>query len=398
MLWANGTNYPAGSNTYNGTPIKVDPNYAYFTPDQASTAQEMNQILNAISVQSSVGGAVPGVSWGATFTASATAGYVNFYGGAWDPVGNTWLVCAGSSGTVSSNVFLAYGVNDAGGWSSVDNGAGALGFATSAAFDGTNYFGAFCTTSVADIYHCTFGGAWTLGFNSAGAGLSSTTLPIGVLTVFAGRVVGAFAGTFPGSIGAFVAYETTPGTPSSWSVPVTKIGGAYGDIFMAQSSALLVVMPQGGPPTNYMTSPDGTTWTLQSTAFLASGEQPNGLVYSPADGAFVLVTGTGSRMNTYQSQDGVNWTQVSSISSFTGSRGLGVNNSSCLAVTVSVAAGLRILYSPDGGFTWRMAAAPLVFTGGAINARLYGSPSQFLVFSNPNARWSHAAGLGPALA
>ncbi len=109
------TNYPAGGNPWNGTPIKVAPGVDYSTPNTKPPAQSFNYWLNLLSAQAlanqnlSVSGAVANfdtVIAGTTIDASLTALPFVF----WQPWSQKWIAVV-QDGTTT---FKTYWTHDNG--------------------------------------------------------------------------------------------------------------------------------------------------------------------------------------------------------------------------------------------------------------------------------------------
>jgi hypothetical protein len=173
-----------------------------------------------------------------------------------------------------------------------------------------------------------------------------------------------------------------------------------GGVVTAQNSSVILAFPITASPTSYAyaTDPINVSPLAKSASFLAaSGETPRGLAWSAADQLFVLVTyASDSKMRTYQSVDGIAWSLVSTVSLVATPNGLAATASGCL-VTEGTGAKSSLIYSVDAGASWHLAAPTLAAGSSLTPGKVAASNVGFLALTNGAMRFSHGAGLSPAL-
>ena len=394
-----GTSYPAGANPWNTQPVQTSPGYTYFTPGQTPAAEEMNYIFASMSAASGSNVSVPGIGWQPL--ASLATGPAYPTGGRWDSVtNNRWLMCGNTSGGPTSNVYTYQGQGDSTDTGVfVDNSGGLNFYPTDAIWDGTHFFAGGTTgTGTSYIYRCLPGGAWSAVLTLA-AGGGNLFGPVNFL------ISGGFMYAFIAENTNMNVYYAAVGGGASWTGPVGVAVNSGGYLSAATNGTNFVAFPNFGGPTFYMESvAPQTTWASQSAAFLTHGsEGPYGLVWSPADALFVLVTAGGdSKMHTYVSPTGIagTWTEqgtgVAAIG--TSVRNLAVTGQGCLSAIVAGGASPDYtIYSVDAGANWRMTPNQLPVTAhtitGLLNQKIAASPFGFMATNMGSARFSRAAGL-----
>lgn len=397
-----GTNYPAGANPWNSQPVQTPPGYTYFTPGQTPAAEEMNWLFASLSGASGSNVTVPGIGWKtlATLTGIGTGTNPVPTGGRWDAVANNrWLMCAQNFGGVYADVYAFQGSGDSTDVGvAVDNGTG-VGtiYPTDCYWDGTHFFmGGVSSGGAAIIYRCSPGGAWSSVLSIAG----TTYGPVNFV------VSGGFIYAFITQTTAMNVYYAPVGGGASWSGPVGVPVNSGSFICAATNGTNWVMFANYSGATNYgySTAPQ-TLWIGGSVTFMTHTDAPYGLVWSPADQLFVLVTaGTDSKMHTYVSSTGVSgtWTEQGTGIAYpgTGVRNLAVTGQGCLAAIVNATPDFTI-YSVDAGATWHNTPntlpAPAHTLAGLTSEKIAGSPFGFMATNFGAARFSHAAGLTPAL-
>ena len=125
-VWANGANYPVSSNAWSATPLKVTPGYSYFTPKNAVTAQELNELLYSITSADSVAASGTGLlaqftpvmgqefPFGCTMLQYGSGSDPTLGGAVWDPYNYQWLACI--YGTGFTNVPYLFRSADGSSW------------------------------------------------------------------------------------------------------------------------------------------------------------------------------------------------------------------------------------------------------------------------------------------
>lgn len=150
----------------------------------------------------------------------------------------------------------------------------------------------------------------------------------------------------------------------TWTAQTTPFDGGYGyAVCWSPSLALFCAVGfNSGVTKSIMTSPDGITWTAQTCAALDTGAA-EGVDWSPGLGMFCAVGEPGSGTTaTVTSTDGITWTSRTSSLRF----GRGVYWSSDLTLWVAGGANsgktAHVFTSPDG-VTWTTQSSP-IYTGG----------------------------------
>lgn len=396
-------NYPAGINPWSGQALRVQPPSPYWTPNTAVAAEELNyeigDICDYLGLEkpfTTVGISVPGVGWRAQFNLSGV-GYV-CSGGAWDATNEQWLICGSvSSGLGACDVFGSVGAGDTDYTTSVSDGSGVSvgGIAMSACNDGTYFYMAVKEHSdlSAQIYRCTSGAAW------GSAVFSDTTFPYNDLKLLVhGGNVFLFGATTSATDHVVISYESG----GTWTRGVAGFAcTAPLGVLVADSGTQIVCFGVTTNPSLYIQSSSPTTlWTGEPATFLAAtNEYPAGLAWSPADGAFVLISYAGDlKMRTYQSTDGINWTLIGSITPGVAPAGLAATNDGCLAATLQAASGQhQLIYSCDGGSKWHKAPPRLTAVTALTANGIFSSGVQFFAFGTGGGRFSHCAGFTPSL-
>ena len=391
-----GPNYPAGPNPYNGQPLRVNPNYRYFTPGAAfaPSAEEMNYIFAGFTDAAAAGAISAGASW--SVATPLVGSMTNFTGGQFDPIKKQWLLAFTTAGGDDVVTSAGFGDADYGSSSSV-SGASSTGFRiTDCLFDGTHYFAACAAGGNLNIARCSPGGAWSVVFTDSTQLWADAQI----------RIVGASIVVYAISTTVMSAFYSAVGggAGGSWtSVLMASQAGA--NIFSASNGNLTVVFPDVTAPLTYVTSSAVGVYSGHlSSGFLTHGtETPKGLAYSPADGVFVLntVSGVDLKVYTYNSVDGVTWSQVGAFSSSSGwARGLGATAAGCLVALWGdpATSGDRVIYSTDAGATWHPTSVLLANPGSTITQpKVIASSTGFWAMNNAGSRFSENSGLSPAL-
>jgi hypothetical protein len=395
----NNTRFPAGGNPWSGALVQTLPTYTYFTPGQVPAAEELNYIFGGISDAAAAGASVAGTTWGTDVTPAAITGGVNAlcaaaYDSAYD---NQWIlgISDGNVGSPTVHDFVVGSGLPGDPWATIGGvSINTSGHITSVAFDGTHYFATVIRTSdgALVIWAATPAGSFVATVTDTGRAYVDATIGIFNSKV----VVSAWTSASTNSI----SWSTTVGALSWSSINVSSSTNATVAGFQASSPSLLVAIPSGVGSTVYGTSPDGVAWTSR-TLPVTHGDTFSGLCYSPADGAFILMShGTDSKGHTYVSYDGLNWSeQGTGMVSVPTPQGLAATNAGCIVAQAVYSFAPFPIYSTDMGASWHFAqlaqAAPVY----AIKtlAKVAASPFNIFAFNNAHGRFSGGAGLSPAI-
>lgn len=334
------TDYPAGSNPWNGQPLKVAPVNDYFTPDTKPPAETFNYTLNGICNSL------------ASLTDAATFGIVSN----WNPIGNNITVVGGSAS--SGIIDIAW---DAYYQRWISNPTGGSGYTVAVSNDGVNWVswgsgdttegeGAICSDPATGriISLNTGGGTGTIGYwTAAGVG---TFLNVAAFNGAVGQpgqssvsyfngVWQAFAYTISGSsfTGNYT-YSTNPAPGGSWTngtLPTTSASGTNHPAFWAhtQSPTELIMGLCGTTAstvsgTDYCTliiSTNGTTFTDFTPSFF-SGKILTGLHYSANDGIYGLIVYDGTSSYLYTTATPTTSSSWSLVKTFTNRKCVGLTN------------------------------------------------------------------------
>jgi hypothetical protein len=347
--------------------------------------------------------ALSAIDWKPKLLAAPTTGYNALLATKWDPIKRQWLLGAGvNTGTGACEVFFGYGLNDSGDFSvAVSDGTGISpvggGVVHDVLFDGTKYYAVVIAASGAQaiVYACSPGGAWSVLFSNPDHAYTTAKLYL-----FNGAVY-AFLSSAAGNE---LSYSTDHG--ATWHPFLGGTTAAQGHV-IADNGSYMVVMPMAVgtllSPTTYMVGSQASWQTFAlSNGFL--NVNPNvaavvGLVYCPGLSAFFAVTTlTSGGMATFRSPDGITWTAVGTIASFN-PIGLAAVGSVLAVITGDSGSGSFVIFSIDGGVTWRQTqaflptvASPLVFF-----PKIAGSDIGLLTMNQDALRVGHYSGLPPAL-
>ena len=387
------TVYPAGGQTWSGTPIRVKPPTDYVVPLNGVGAQYFNYEVGVLgdfsaAILSYIGN-IPVSNFPYRQSPNNDMRAICF-----DPIYSQWAMAVSTSGTgtqvytsqdgssfsLNGSTFTLGGASGIGGDatlqptamsgydSAVQNSNAGFGAIAVAMASPTNNF-----AQVNIWNHST--GSWAAGVNRSGAGLA-----YGSVTAFNGLFY-CFGGggtttktmvdncTLGGSGGTANANILGSVTCSKW---VSAKNGA--------TESICVGIPSTTTTNTYVTIDTTGTATVRVGAW-STGELPVALAWSDVDQMFMMVTsatpGSGASVSTkvYTSPNGVAWTLVSTMTSTAAQMSsLASMGSLWVAVheNVSGGPGDTVLYSTDKGVTWH---APYIqplgtYSGAALNAAL----------------------------
>jgi hypothetical protein len=136
------------------------------------------------------------------------------------------------------------------------------------------------------------------------------------------------------------------------------------------------------------------------TNFFPSGAVTIGLVYSQDAAAFFLVVSVAGQLSMLRSSDGITWTLATPVPLAAFSPiGLAAVGSVLAVVTNDTGSGCYVIFSIDGGATWRRTQAffPTFSTPLAYFPKIAASDIGLMVMNQAAARVGHYSGLPPAL-
>lgn len=360
--WATNLNYPAGSDPWAGTAIKVLPPSPAggFVPGQAAAGEYVNYVFNqAFTTLQNV---TDGLGQGEVLTFK-DAGFTNTYKPTYDPVANRWVASASlgagdfpyvsydtgwttmgawPTGTSSKPIL---GSNPAGMVVGVDGTAG-KGFSLPT---GSNTWSNWTLPSVANTFR-------EVSWLASG----STFIAIGVN-------------------GTPVMFKSTGA--ANWTNATSSIPGALNALSThwtcAASPTRFVAIPRnattGG---NYMTSDDGVTFTLRTSLPNAANFAGRAVHYNAVEGLWMYVSlftnFSANQISVYTSPDAITWTlkftggslnwEVWDLSS--------AGSVWCMLVNRDVGLTLErstLLYSVDSGVSWHVTDTGNLNTAGGVD-------------------------------
>jgi hypothetical protein len=350
-------------------------------------------------------------SWNVPFTVAAvtgdsSAGSASFQAACWDPLNGRWLIAAAYSSHDLVAVWAAYDgadgtLEEAGsGYYNFNNVTGKACIAQAVLADPTqadNFWLASIDATDVLLYY-NDGSAWHAVANGT---ITGTTAITGIaLCYFSGQIIEA--------IGSSGSSNTTiiSGGSNFASVSALAPGFAVEDWIVKASGTQVVAVGANQTFTTpfVYTSPDGVTWTKQTTSIgtiLASTDEIVGLDWG-ADAIgpcwiLLAVTNTGTT-KVVRSGDGINWTLVATLAHELVAL-CSVTTSGRTWYTVQTAdaqEAYRIGISFNGGSVWNQTASvvPPVPASGSQLPVLVGSPNQALAFSAFAMRTSGAKAYG----
>lgn len=398
----NAGNYPSAVNILSGSDV---PNTTTF-----NTAYEGTLDRTAF-----LHGAVPlvGQSWRPSFgVATVHASSIRFMHPGWDPLEGTWLTAVEGPtlGDTGGFVYWSFGADDGAGWTQVGTaeidtdptGMRDLAVCADYATPGKLWVAMILDTAgQINVYNVpSYTGAWTNVVT-----LDSTAPDNVEIATIGTTVVVAYGGT-DGTSPTHVKYKPSGGSWTTAPIAITATTGDKIAWLLKTNGSLIVACPIFNAP--LWTSPDGITWTEQSTgAIEPSLSKAAGLAWSSVTQLwYIVIQLTSSTTKIYSSPDAITWTAVAasgpalSVADFACvSNGLVITTSD--ATVLGVVKTSRTYFSPDFGVTWYPAFA--TFQGNNspglsfLRARMAASESGLLACNALHARFSNVAGLPPHL-
>jgi hypothetical protein len=252
------------------------------------------------------------------------------------------------------------------------------------------------------------GGNYATKRTFTGSGLFTDVRAI----VFGGRIVLAIGSQAPGD--SMLTSTADGGT--TWSdTNIAPIGQGINFWRMAASPTLLMAAPWAQENPQLMglyTSADGISWTTHAVSFAGAQDAIRGVAYDAVRGLFVVAVQTAQNASPassafFTSPDGVLWTEVGTGPSGVSVSDIGVVGSCwvCTALDAGDAQGSQLMFSADGGATWRMVQAGFLSNVSSGSHGWYYAPPQLavqggpglLAFNGAGFRFSKMPGLPAAL-
>jgi hypothetical protein len=311
--FATETNYPAGSQPWSATPIKVAPASDYFTPDTKPPAQNFNYTLNAICAQLDAlndAAVYTGISnYGATQNGITGGGASDVQGFAWDSFYQRWVVDPGSG--ASGNVTVSYdGGNTWVNWGTVETMSHSGPFAISP-LDGS-IITAGPGGGGGTVVH--FPGSTGVGTNTNTSWTNSDTQGKGAATYFLGGITYVWhVFTFDQSGANQTSHWSISPDGTTWTDNTSALPSGFGgttenvvgNYVVSVSPTIMVAGITGanGFGTDralLLVSTDGATATGVTPSFLTGSHwQICGLHYSSNDQLFGLMVNDGTNSYFY---------------------------------------------------------------------------------------------------
>ena len=398
LSWANGTNFPAGSDRWSATPLKVAPAGSYMTPRLAVAGQELNYILNAVT--NDVNGLVlevgqaPALNWGDQRLGPPGAVTVRIYSVCWEPVNRRWYCSWAPSD--ESEWHLQYTEDLGENWVDISTWTFGAALSLLAKGDGDVYAWRVGTTSVYRYNAYTD----TLVENSTGTNCNMQVNPTAdAAQRFLGRTV-LFAKTSTGNAYMFTGTDFP-------TTQVTLPGSLSGEFrFCSAASSTRLVAFSLSDPTNYVTTDDGITVTSRTLPFTADGNIRS-IAYSSVEGCWLIADSDppgGSIGDTlfHRSVDGVSWVQSVGVIPGRSVYSIQVIGALWIALSYeSVGTTPKIYLSTDKGATWKVSDVTLpkdVIDPGVealwTRPTVLSSGSRFCVYNSTAMRFSFGIGAG----
>jgi hypothetical protein len=293
IVWGTDTNYPAGADSWNGTPVKVAPSAgvvaAGWEPEDRPPAQHLNHLLHNhgawLDYLRALNDALPLDNWSGTEASGAE-------------VGGCYTICGGLSNSRevwvrgSSTKTIYRSTNGGKHWTAASSMPAAWGAAAETRkiiYDGT-YFVAVGRSGGNWIATSTDGDTWTDRSPAGAAGLYSVAWD------------GASAYVAVGSTGGIYLASSPTGTWTA-QTPAAAYAGQFRSVFWDGSQFVAV-----GSAGAIQTSPDGATWAAQTAAAAYAGT----FVGVSGNGSRLIAVGTSALAMQYSDDGGATWSDATS--------------------------------------------------------------------------------------
>src|SRR5882672_4735605 len=398
--WATNTNYPAGGAPWSGQPIKVA--FASpaggFVPGSGAAAEYFNKLFfdtfgTDTSAKTYFGTLADGLGQADVINWTQEPTFNNVFGPTYDTVNHRWIASASTGGGDLP-------------WISYDGGQVWVSTSWSSTPTNKPVVGSNPAGLVVGVDGASNKAYWLPA--SSPSTFSNTTAGIAGHTVFYRDVVWLASGSVflaagrESGIGSHLIKST--GT-AAWTDLTASIPGTVNSIHDwsadASPTRAVFIPKNAAMGVNYMTTDDGTTFTLRTTLPITTNFVPKAVHYNATQGLWMFgalfVGGSANQLNFWTSPDGLTWTvkaqpaypnwEIYDISS------LGAVWVALVAREVGLAnERMTVLYSTDDGATWRPSDLSLpVATGGvdpnrnvlsAGGARLMANHAVKLAWSN----------------
>lgn len=390
--FAQTVNYPSGSQPWSNTPTKVNPNYTYFTPGQAPSAQELNYLFNSYSAGLMTAQNIAAQNFTMPITASSLPNAPqNVTAIGWCPLSGVWLLGGINSAGTQGTLCTTYGTGDTpmnlsllgtkAVYAAMENPSNGLLYA----IVGNGLFVAPSLTVGAAISTAT----WTLREGIIGGGVDGEIwmayATAAQLMLFNQGVLWWATGpTLGGGVlvmGGF--YDVSGNYHPKYNIPATC---------MAASPTLALMMTTDN---TYYTTPDGVAWTTCTGPWGSTYA-----VVSIAYGSDVIgpcwlaVTYDGAHQQIWRTSDGISWVSVNS-SAVNNLRPLRIVcvQGTWYGVPTQSSPGNPLCISLDG-ITWQISGTELA---GTPSPTLVANTQGLAYGSNSAVRFSQLLGLGAVI-
>lgn len=368
-------NFPAGPDPWSATPTKVAPPSPAggFVPGSAAASEYVNYELNQAFVTDAAArayqqtlldftGQIQGLSW--TSSALSASNKRTYSRPVFDSVTNRWII-SGQDATPTPGAFVCY---DGRGWRATGGWVGDPSRTP------------FCmavnpTTGLAVAISSQGDKSWALPAGSETWNASVSTAVTG--QIFGGNCCHWFPAALSGA-GACVAIGGVSGvvkmirgtglaawTDISLSVPAGLSGKITWEC-AANPTIFVAFTPDTLNQQTYMTSSDGSTFTLRTLAagIVGASDAVEDVHYNAAEGIFMLAVGSTTGGKIYTSPDALTWTLKATLPTGYVPTDLAACGSLwALSVQRDIAGAVprfTVILSTDQGATWR-------YTDGAMS-------------------------------
>lgn len=356
ITFADTVNYPGGTADWSSQPTKVEPAVGYFTPEVPIGADEINYLVNKLAVHAQGmqdwAGQLVALNFGPEKIDS-----LPLTAACYDPVSKV-IFYAGPSAAAPGQYRISYSSDGGANFSrSSLNATAAQDFwALHPSVDGLSLIAleGSNTTSINKFTLATY--VWS----RVTAAAPDITAP-GESFIFNNLLIVAYPRLSGGITGVFHVYTSANGD-TAWTnvATLTATTQDIGALFAATGPSIAVVVPCTGIPSSiavpnkYITSTDGTAWTLQTFAGITLvTESFTGVCYSSTDEIFYATVVASGDTRVYSSPDAVTWSSVGTV---TGAKLSGIASVGSLLAAIDYTEDMpdtqRVLISTDGGIIW----------------------------------------------
>lgn len=291
IVWGTDANYPAGADTWNGTPVKVAPSAgvvaAGWEPEDRPPAQHLNHLLHNHGAWLDYLKKLDDLyldNWYSSSYASADGSASYTVTGA--EISGMWTWVRGLAAKV-----IKYSTNEGRNWTSstMPAGWGAAAETRKIIWDGTVFIAVGRN-----------GGNW-IATSTDGATFTDRS-PAGTAGLYSVAWDGASAYVAVGAAGGIYLASSPTGTWTA-QTPAAAYAGQFRSVFWDGSQFVAV-----GSAGAIQTSPDGATWTAQTAAAAYAGT----FVGVSGNGSRLIAVGTSALAMQYSDDGGATWNNATS--------------------------------------------------------------------------------------